>query len=283
MPTKLTGVALALSLAALAVAAYAVLRDRPDPAAADERLDELQARLAALERAEADRAREREDEPTLIGLGLDLPSARSEGGTGSVAGIAGTGGTGETASTTSEEGASPERIRELVDEAVAKKAVQLQQMRDKKPPIEAFARTLALTEAQRETVEREVVRAQHEIRALLETPAADGTVFLDELVEVLAEGMARPGEKSGRGMKLFGRLLTEEVPGTSQTYAVRAEAVKDTVRAAFRRELTESQYALFEAWQMDPTEIREVEGSPWKDLERRVLDRARDLGADVPD
>ncbi|MFV1958450.1 MAG: hypothetical protein ACC662_03450, partial [Planctomycetota bacterium] len=183
-------------------------------------------------------------------------------------------------------GAAPEgteQIREMVDEAVARKAAQLRRMRDKKPPIAVFAKTLGLDGGQREVVEQEVLRGQREIQAILEIPAADGTYFLDELVEVLADGLARPGQNPGRGMKLFGRLLAEEIPGTSETYAERVEAVKKSVRDTFRRDLTQEQYALFEAWEMDPTEIKGIEGSPWKDLERRVIERARDLGATLPE
>lgn len=82
-------------------------------------------------------------------------------------------------------------------------------------------------------------------------------------------------------MKWFGRVMTEVVPGTSETYAQRAEAAKTRLRDAMRRELSEDQYALFEQWQMDPSEVEEVPGSPWKDVERRVIDRARELGAEI--
>ena len=281
MQTKLAGLALLLSLGALAIGAYAVTRPPEEPTDTSMRLDELDARLA---RMEASIARAREpDEPTLIGLGVGPgPSAPGRGGAdATTAGRSGSPEAGRAAGSV-EAGETKEQIRELVDEAVTKKAAEIQQMQDKKPSITHFSKTLALTEVQREVIEREVVQAQHQIRALLETPTADGTNLLDELVEVMAEGMARPGEKSERGMKWFGRILTEQVPGTSETYAARAERAKDRLREALRRELTPEQHTLYESWQMDPSEIQGVPNSPWQDLEGRIVERAKDLGAAIP-
>ncbi|MDJ0973318.1 MAG: hypothetical protein QNJ98_02505 [Planctomycetota bacterium] len=182
--------------------------------------------------------------------------------------------------------ASPDaetKVKDLVDEAVEKKAQQFRQMQNKKPSIDVFADVLELDEEQRALAEREIVRGQRELRSLLETPADDGTVFLDEIVETMAAGMANPGEAGARWTKLLGRLMTENVPGTDTTYAASAEAIKVTVRDAFKSGWSESQYERFESWQMDPTEVQGVEGSAWSDLENRVLERARDLGADIPE
>ncbi len=175
------------------------------------------------------------------------------------------------------------KLQALVDEAVEKKAAILQTMRNKKPSIDAFSETLGLTEEQRAATEAEVLRGQREIRALLDTVSDEGTNFLDEVVNVLATGMAKPGQAGAEWGKLFQKLVTERVPGTNQTYAERAEAVKQTVRDAFRRDMTKPQYARFEAWQMDPTEVQGIEGSPWEEVMPLVIERAREMGADIPD
>ncbi len=279
MQTKVTGIALALSFSALAVAAYAITRGHSDPSAFEGRLDTLDARLARMEQAAAARERETEDEPTLVGLGLGPRGSAPRRADGTADTMAAA--TADPAAVSSG-GEAEEQIREMIDEAVEKKAAQIQHMQNKKPPIDLFAKTLELTSAQRQAVEREAVRGQREIQAILEIPASDGTNFLDELVEVMADGMAHPGENPGRGMKLFGRLMSEEIPGSSDTYAARVELVKNTVRETFRREMTKEQYAVFEAWQMDPTEIQGIETSPWKDVERRVIERAKELGAEIP-
>jgi hypothetical protein len=177
-----------------------------------------------------------------------------------------------------------ETLAELVEQAVDKKAEQLQLMQgNKKPSIDAFAKALALTEEQRAAAERAIVGSQHEIKAVLEIETADGTNFLDELVETMADGMARPGKDLGRGLKLFGRILSETIPGTSETYAARAEALKARLREEFRRAWSPKQYAAFEAWQMDPTEVKGIPGSPWTEVEARVIERAKELGAQIPD
>ena len=280
MQSRLFVLTLVVSLVALGVAAYAITGQARTPTDTGARLDDIDARLDRMEAAL--RTREEPDVTTLVGLGTD--------GRAPDAGLV-------TADPSSPERAlsadettpgveiaeAQEQIQELVDEAVAKKAAQIRHMQDKKPSIDAFAEVLALNEAQREIVEREVLQAQHDIRALLDTPTADGSNLLDELVEVFADGMAHPGENPGLGMKWFGRVMTEVVPGTSQTYAERAEGAKTHLRETLRRELSEEQYALFEAWEMDPSEIEDVPGSPWKDVELRVRERAKDLGATIPE
>ena len=75
----------------------------------------------------------------------------------------------------------------------------------------------------------------------------------------------------------FNQPYTETIPGTDVTYGARIESAKNEVREAFRSELTEEQYAEFEDWRMDPTEIQEIEDSPWADFEDRIAERVEDL------
>ena len=281
MQTTLGGLALAVALGAALVAGYGLLQGRSPPADLAARLDALDARMERLESSGRRADEPAREEATLVGSDTartgpreaatsDLRSARPPSPLSDPQAAA-------------EAGVPVGNLAELVDEAVARKASQLRVMQtNKKPSIDLFTETIGLTEDQRREVEDAVVGSQHEIQALLETPAADGTVLLDELVEVFADGMAHPGEDPARGQKFFGRLLTETVPGTNATYAMQAEAIKARLRDAFRRALDEKQYAAFEAWQMDPTEIQEIPGSPWKELERRIVERARDLGARIP-
>lgn len=282
MQTRLVGLGLLLSIGALAVAAYAITRADGEPSELALRLDEIDARLDLMEATL--REPRQPDEATLVGLapgvGVEVRGlGRSHPERVGSAATPGTTEGGEVIPSVE----TKEQILELVDEAVAKKAAQIQQMADKKPSIDAFAKTLTLTDAQREIIEREVVLAQSEIRSILETPTEDGTNLLDELVEVMADGMANPGENPQRGMKWFGRIMTEQIPGTSETYAMRAEQAKSRLRETLKNELSEEQHALYESWQMDPSEIEDVPGSPWKELETRIFDRAKDLGAEIPE
>ncbi|MDF1703057.1 MAG: hypothetical protein P1V36_18055 [Planctomycetota bacterium] len=279
MNNPLVVVALLLAVGAAGVAGYAATRE---PAAGGD----VDARLLAVEdqlsRVEAElgalRAASRPP-PSLMGLS---PTAEDPavGAAQRAAAEAAAAATQEPL--VIEEGAKAEALRELVNEAVEKKAAQMRAMREKKPSLDSFAAVLELDEAQREKVARDVVASQQEIRTLLEIPAEDGTVFLDELVDILAGGIAQPGSGKERGAALFGRLMSEKVPGTDETYAAQAEAVKARLRTSFQRDFSTTQYATFEAWRMDPTEIKDIPGSPWKDLEGRVLERARALGAKLP-
>ena len=283
MSNGLAVVALLLALLAGGFAAYAVLQA---PLASDD----LEARIAVLEdelsRVEAELGALREatrPPPSLMGLGPEAAGASTGVGerapSASTETVAEGAPTGSTPVAAAEGEAEGGRLEDLVDAAVEKKAAQLQAMREKKPSLDVFASVLALDDAQRETVAKGVAASQAEIRSILEIPAEDGTVFLDEFVEALALRMARPKEDPERAKRLFQRLLVEKVPGTDTTYAQQAEAVKSRLRSVFQRTMTPKQYATFEAWRMDPTEVKGVPGSPWKELEGRVRERARVLGA----
>jgi hypothetical protein len=275
--------ALALGVVAIALGAYALTRDAPDSSGLEERLLEVEGKVARIEAAVAALDRAAPAAPTLMGYTLeDEPGPPEPAG---VAPVRGEDAGAEDAGGAASPDAPPrtaEEIQELVDKAVEKKAAQMQGMRNKKPPLDLFARTLGLDDAQREQLARDVVRAQHAIQQVLEIPADDGTNFIEELVEVMADGMAHPGENPGRGKALFGRLKAERIPGSDETYADRVEVLKNALRSSFERSWTAKQYATFEQWQMDPTQIQGIEGSPFKAIERRVVERARQLGAKLP-
>lgn len=286
MQSPLSVVSLAVAVVAAAVAGYAVVENRALRA-------ELEAQSVLGREADLDGGSALSDEAVLERLEAveqDVLRVEKVATTRAISGMPSLAGRERDAVApgqpkTTDPLASPEatsRVEALVDEAVDKKARQFSRMQDKKPTLDAFAEVLELDEEQRARAAREIVRGQREIRSLLEIPADDGTVFLDELVETLAVGMAEPKEAQPRMMKLFGRLITEKVPGTNVTYAARAEAIKTTVREAFRADFSDAQFERFQAWQMDPTEVQGVEGSAWADLQQRILERARALGADVP-
>lgn len=274
--------ALLLAVGAAGLAGYALSQAPP---AADDLAVRLDAVEDELSRVEVELGALREASrppPSLIGLGPE--------GTPEATGVS------ERAPTASEAtvaegaptGATPlakdgEALEELVDAAVEKKAAQMQAMRNKKPDLATFASVLELTDDQQEVVAKHVVSSQAEIRSILEIPAEDGTVFLEEFVDAYAHAMAHPGKDKDRGKRLFARLVAEKVPGSDRTYAQQAEAVKARLRETYKRALSPKQYATFEAWQMDPTEIKDVPGSPWHELMGRIRERARALGAKLPD
>lgn len=291
MQKNLTGLALVVSVVALALVGYGYTQVRSTPADLEARLLDLEEQMAQMEKTLAERAAARDRGPSLLGYesaardaaiaaGAHADGERADGG-GTDAGKQ-TAAPNEGDAALAEAATTPEALKALVDQAVSKKAAQLQGMQNKKPSMEVFAKTLELTDEQRQAAEQDVLRAQRDVRAILEMPTADGANLMDDLVEVLADSMAHPDKAQGRIMKYFGRLLSEKIPGSDETYAVRIEGVKGSLKETLRRNWSKEQYATFEAWQMDPTEVKEIEGSPWKEIEGRVIERARDLGAELP-
>ncbi|MHC4136874.1 MAG: hypothetical protein ACYS0K_18100 [Planctomycetota bacterium] len=273
---RVAGVALALSVVALAVAVIAPTQESPPPQRAPMRTDHV----AALETQVAELKREVEslkaEKAQRIGIGRDTSRPLAE-----------------TRPTDVDDGGSPPAaakddpaLTEIIDDAVDRKTKQvLDELRikaDKKPAMKAFASALELTQEQRAAAERVVVDGQRQVHAILDTPTDDGTNLMDELVEVVARGFAQPGKDQGFG-RWIARVLSEKIPGTDETYAVRIESVKTAMRATFKRDWSEAQYQEFEEWGVDPTEIQKVPGSPNELLEKRVVERARRLGAEIPD
>jgi len=162
-----------------------------------------------------------------------------------------------------------ERVEEIVDERVDK----LEKKQNKEPTLAVFSEVLNLTDDQRNVIDKEIWSAQKEVRTILETPTEDGSILIDELVDVIAYGEAKHPEASQRFIKWLGRVMSEKIPGTDVTYGADIEVIKNNAREAFRSEFTEEQYAEFESWGVDPTEIKDIENNPWADLEERVKQR----------
>ena len=170
-----------------------------------------------------------------------------------------------------------EEMQERVDAAVDKKATEFMIKMNKKPEFDDFAQVLELTDHQRWAIEKEVIAGQEAKREILETPMLDGTNFVEEIVEAWAQSSVNPGREGGRAKAIYGRLWSETFPGSTETYAERMDAAEDSVRDAFRRELNDDQYAEFEDWGLDPTEVQGIAESPWRDIKDRVGERAQEL------
>ena len=166
----------------------------------------------------------------------------------------------------------PRRIgTEQADKAVEARLAG--QEKEKKPPLSQFAAQLGLSDVQRDGVQREVLRGQVQIMEALKVPAADGTVFLDQLVDVFVDMASGPPEQAqARMVGVFSRLMTERIPGREETYSVHIETIKKGVSETFRRDFTPEQWVAYEKMGQDPTEIQ-VEGGPWQELMAKVGER----------
>ena len=265
-------VALILSAVALGIAAYSLTRKAPRAQRAPIRTD----RVDALERQVAKLNREIESLKAM----RPRPVRRETFGLpAETTGVA--------------EGASPADVAEdrnaleaAVDAAVDKKTKrvlnELKIKENKKPSIDVFAKMLELTPEQRAATERVVIDGQNRMHALLNTPTQDGTNLMDGLVDLVAKGFAQPGKDHGWG-RWVARIMSETIPGTNESYGTRIESVKNDMRASFKHVWSAAQYKEFEAWGVDPTEIEKVPGSPNEQLAERVMQRAREFGAAIPD
>ncbi|MHC4472971.1 MAG: hypothetical protein ACYS99_18640 [Planctomycetota bacterium] len=273
MQSKLTTLSLVFAILALAISAYSLSRDSGPtrdgngPGGSPSRLSALEERVDRIAR-EVDGLRGQGPGPRGLGIGVsDLPN-QVDGGD---------------ADPSKAEG---DRLKTMVDEAVEEKArsitEELRLKEDKEPSMKVFAQVLELTDEQRESTEREVIRGQGEVFGILDIATDDGRNLLDDLVESYATSLAKPDTDPGWWPKWLGRVITERIPGSSETYAVRIDAVKASMLARFREIFSKEQYAEFEQWGVDPIEIEDIEDSPGEALEKRIVDRARELGAKIP-
>lgn len=271
---RIAGVALALSVVALAIAVIRPTQESPPPqrapvrtariAAAEAEIAQLKREVASLKarlpgRIPGDVA---ESDPTIV--------PTDTGGVARPQGLDG----------------GDEALKAIVDDAVEKQTEkvvdELRLKANRKPAMDVFARVLELTEEQRAATERVVVEGQRQVHEILNIPTYEGTLLMDELVEIFAKRIAEPGKDHGFG-RWIARVLSEKIPGSDETYATRIEAVKSDMRATFKREWSEAQYREFEEWGVDPTEIEKVPGSPNDALGKRIVERARRLGAEIPE
>jgi hypothetical protein len=293
---KGTAMGAAALVIAAAVGAGTLLRsDEPGPGGANpslaallERVDSLDRRVAAIEGRptasgsvggnEIDEALS-EPEPVAARLNAatsasQLPERQDEGVSPATTETAPAGST-----TTQLLTAVDRRVDRAVEKKVAEVEADRKLKQNKKPSLDAFAEALELDSTQRRVVDEQIREGQRQIREILETPTAEGANLLEELVDAMAHGAAKRPETGPLFSKWYGRLVSLTVPGTAETYAAKMETVKGAVRDGLRRDLSDEQYAEFEEWGLDPTEIQEITNTPWADFDRLVADRQAALVA----
>ncbi len=277
---KTGGIALVFSALALGLATYGVMRERPRRerapvrergTAPDPRVTALQLQVVELMRkldvlAQPGSTGRRGSAGVNPADGMNPDEEQTDGDDPD--GLSGTAGDNKA-------------LAAIVDDAVDRKTKRvLEELRvkaNKKPGMKVFASALELTNEQREAAERVVVDGQRKLHAVLAIPTAGGSSLMDELVEIMARGIAQPGKDHGFG-RWFARVASEKVPGTNQTYVAQIESIKTSMRTTFKRDWSKAQFKEFEEWGVDPTEIQNVPNSPNTELFRRITDRAKALG-----
>jgi len=177
-------------------------------------------------------------------------------------------------------------LEAIVNDAVNKKTERvLDKMRvkqNKKPSFDQFAKVLELSPEQKQAAERILAAGQRETAQILDTPTASGANLMNELADAFARGFANPGKDNGMG-KWVGRLFTEKIPGTDQSYAERLGEISNRMKASLKQEWSADQYSEFEEWGVDPNEIQDVPGGADDMWGQRITSRARELGIELPE
>ncbi|MCI0342844.1 MAG: hypothetical protein L0216_17160 [Planctomycetales bacterium] len=180
--------------------------------------------------------------------GLPLPAAPRGGGAGA-------------------DGMDPAKIQQLVASTVDEKMQALKRQQEKKPTLEEFSAELKLDDVQQQSVTREVFRGQEGVLEVLGIRGADGTDYREQLFEAYSTAASGDPEKAPQAymkvMALFGRLMTDKIPGTDETYVTRINKVKAGVSDSFRNFLTNEQYEAYQKMGQDPTEVQ-ISGNPFE-------------------
>lgn len=157
-----------------------------------------------------------------------------------------------------------DRVKQLVESMVQDEVSQQQSPAADAPKLSQVAATLELEPWQRETLAQELTRAHEAHVEVLSIPAADGTLLIDDVLSAYTNAEGLPPEQAQANMiALWGRLATEVIPGTAESYADRMTVVGQEVSAAFRQHLSPAQWTEFEKLGLeDPTQI-ELPGSAW--------------------
>lgn len=238
------------------------------------KVDALQARVATLE-AEALKPPSAPSAPTSQAPAPRGAEAASAGGPSAAATNSGAPTPPARRASGQEAQAVLAKVDERIEVAVDQKLEEIKLKWNKKPALETVAKLLELDERQARVVEEKVREGQKEIRAILDQPTTSGANLLDELVNAMAHGQ-RP-EAGALWGRWFGRLQSEQVPGTNLSYAARLEEAKASVRKGFREVMSPEQYQEFEEWAFDPTEVQGISESPWEDFGERVAARSAEL------
>lgn len=236
------------------------------PSEVERRLKAVEARVERVDKGLANQEQEVEEAKAAARAVTGLPPSGGDGGGGGV-------------DVTKGDGASAEQIRAMIKKQVEEQ-VEAGKVKDReKPSLGAVASHLNLNDVQKAEVEKAVREGKQAVFDTLSIPTKDGTVFTNELTNTIVS-MVTEGEMQGgaKFMKLFVRMSSETIPGTSETYVDRMNAIKSGVKSQLQRDLSPAQFAEFEQMRVaeDVTEIK-VKGDPW---EKVMVDVAAKLPED---
>lgn len=156
-----------------------------------------------------------------------------------------------------------EEIRRIVDARLEERKADPAEKKaegfggdDRKMPLHDMSKELALDPETQRRVGEIANRAKREIFDVLKTPRADGTEMAGDLIGAFLSGDA---EKT---KQVFGRLFTEKVPGSDQTYLASVTGIQERAKQQLRGTMGDALYGRFEHMNVRPENI-ETGWDPW--------------------
>lgn len=121
-----------------------------------------------------------------------------------------------------------------------------------KPPLDALAAELALTEAQEAEAARVFDAAKDQVYDVLRTMRLDGGSLLDDFVAALRAG----AEPQAAFRELFQRIVNERVPGSDATYLGELVVITEETERALAKHLDAAQIEKIRTLHVDLLDVK---------------------------
>lgn len=149
-------------------------------------------------------------------------------------------------------------VEAKLEEKIQKKGGKGGLGEDRKMPIFDLAKELSLDDAQQTRVSSIANTAKKEIFDILKTPRPDGTNAADDLLTAFTSG------DTAAVQKVFGKLITEKIPGTDTPYIAAVGRVQEKANQGLSVAMGAQAYSKYQGMNLKPENI-ETGFDPWAD------------------
>lgn len=149
-------------------------------------------------------------------------------------------------------------VEAKLEEKIQKKGKNGGLGEDRKMPIFDLVKELALDPEQLARVSSIANTAKKEIFDILKTPRPDGTNAADDLLNAFTSG------DTAAVQKVFGKLITEKIPGTDTPYITAVGRVQEKANQGLSVAMGAQAYSKYQGMNLKPENI-ETGFDPWTD------------------
>jgi len=129
---------------------------------------------------------------------------------------------------------------------------------DRKMPLFDLAKELALDDAAQGRIAVIANTVKKEIFDIIKTPRVDGTNMADELLTAFTSG------DTAAVQKVFGKLLTDKIPGTDTPYVTAVSRVQEKANQGLKGVMGSDAFGRYQGMNLKPENI-ETGFDPWLD------------------